>query len=37
MTEKRNKYDTDPLDPDFVRRTQELGAAAPRDVARTPA
>jgi len=37
MTEKRNKYDTDPLDPDFVRRTQELGAAATRDVARTPA
>lgn len=24
MTEKRNKYDTDPLDPDFVRRTEEL-------------
>lgn len=23
MTEKRSKYDTDPLDPDFVRRTQE--------------
>ncbi|HEX5706361.1 MAG TPA: hypothetical protein VFX96_03645 [Pyrinomonadaceae bacterium] len=24
MTEKRNKYDTDPLDPDFVRRTEEV-------------
>ena len=23
MTEKRNKYDTDPLDPDFVRQTEE--------------
>jgi uncharacterized membrane protein len=23
MTEKRNKYDTDPLDPDFVRRAEE--------------
>ena len=23
MTEKRNKYDTDPLDPEFVRRTEE--------------
>jgi len=23
MTEKRSKYDTDPLDPDFVRRTEE--------------
>ncbi|MDT7689364.1 MAG: hypothetical protein QOE46_2123 [Acidobacteriota bacterium] len=23
MPEKRNKYDTDPLDPDFVRRTEE--------------
>ncbi|MBV8859749.1 MAG: hypothetical protein JOZ02_22640 [Acidobacteria bacterium] len=33
MTEKRSKYDTDPLDPDFVRRTEEnlWGAArAPR-------
>ena len=37
MTQKRNKYDTDPLDPDFVRRTEELGAAATRDVSRTPA
>lgn len=24
MTEKRSKYDTDPLDPDFVRRTEEV-------------
>ena len=24
MPEKRNKYDTDPLDPDFVRRTEEV-------------
>jgi uncharacterized membrane protein len=24
MPEKRNKYDTDPLDPDFVRRTDEV-------------
>jgi uncharacterized membrane protein len=24
MPEKRNKYDTDPLDPDFLRRTEEL-------------
>src|SRR5215217_2344040 len=23
MTEKRSKYDTDPLDPDYVRRTEE--------------
>jgi uncharacterized membrane protein len=32
MTEKRNKYDTDPLDPDFVRRTENLWGAsrAPR-------
>jgi hypothetical protein len=37
MTEKRSKYDTDPLDPEFVRRTEGLGAAATRDVARTPA
>src|SRR5688572_4411559 len=33
MTEKRSKYDTDPLDPDFVRRTEEqrgeTGEAAP--------
>jgi len=37
MTEKRNKYDTDPLDPDYVRRTEGLGGAATRDVSRTPA
>ncbi|HEX7174226.1 MAG TPA: hypothetical protein VF240_02915 [Pyrinomonadaceae bacterium] len=37
MTEKRNKYDTDPLDPDYVRRTEEFGSAATRDVSRTPA
>src|SRR5215212_1891417 len=32
MTEKRNKYDTDPLDPDFVRRTEEnlWGATRPQ-------
>ncbi|MGB8509283.1 MAG: hypothetical protein WCD76_12920 [Pyrinomonadaceae bacterium] len=24
MSEKRSKYDTDPLDPDFVRRTEEM-------------
>jgi uncharacterized membrane protein len=24
MTDKRSKYDTDPLDPDFVRRTEEV-------------
>ncbi len=35
MTEKRSKYDTDPLDPDFVRGTEEIGGAT-RDVARTP-
>ena len=31
MTEKRSKYDTDPLDPEFVRRTEEnlWGAARP--------
>lgn len=27
MTEKRSKYDTDPLDPDFVRRTEDLRGA----------
>jgi uncharacterized membrane protein len=36
MPEKRSKYDTDPLDPDFVRRTEEAlgrtgGAASPSD------
>jgi uncharacterized membrane protein len=35
MSEKRSKYDTDPLDPDFVRQTEELGGAT-RDTARTP-
>jgi uncharacterized membrane protein len=30
MPEKRSKYDTDPLDPDFVRRTEEvMGKTAP--------
>jgi hypothetical protein len=30
MPDKRSKYDTDPLDPDFVRRTQEvMGKTAP--------
>ena len=27
MSEKRSKYDTDPLDPDFVRRTDEMWGA----------
>jgi uncharacterized membrane protein len=39
MTEKRSKYDTDPLDPDYVRRTEEnlWGAArAPRPEATDP-
>ena len=31
---KRNKYDTDPLDPDFVRRTEEVKGAT-RNVERT--
>ena len=35
MSEKRSKYDTDPLDPDFVRRTEEIGSAT-RETARTP-
>ena len=32
MTDKRSKYDTDPLDPDFVRRTEEnlWGATRPQ-------
>ena len=34
MSEKRSKYDTDPLDPDFVRQTEEFGSAA-RETART--
>ena len=41
MTEKRSKYDTDPLDPDFVRRTEELrgatGEAAPERDEQKPA
>jgi uncharacterized membrane protein len=40
MPEKRSKYDTDPLDPDFVRRTEELMGrtkeAAPPDEAAPP-
>jgi uncharacterized membrane protein len=37
MSEKRSKYDTDPLDPDFVRQTEELGSsgASARETART--
>jgi uncharacterized membrane protein len=37
MSEKRSKYDTDPLDPDFVRQTEEIGgnSAAARETART--
>lgn len=35
MEEKRSKYDTNPLDPDFVRRTEEVSGAT-REVARTP-
>lgn len=35
MVEKRSKYDTDPLDPNFLRRTDEMsGNAATNDVAR---
>jgi uncharacterized membrane protein len=49
MSEKRSKYDTDPLDPDFVRRTEEVmertralerepqPEPAPRRVTPTPA
>ena len=36
MPEKRSKYDTDPLDPDFVRRTEEVSGGATRDVGHTP-
>jgi len=36
MPEKKSKYDTDPLDPEFVRRTEEMMNAATRDIARTP-
>lgn len=28
MSEKRSKYDTDPLDPDFARRTEEMSGGA---------
>lgn len=36
MSEKRSKYDTDPLDPDFVRRTEEISrGGAARETART--
>lgn len=36
MPNERSKYDTDPLDPNFVRRTEEISGAT-RDVGRTPA
>lgn len=32
MVEKRSKYDTDPLDPDFVRQTEEVRDAGTREV-----
>jgi uncharacterized membrane protein len=37
MSEKRSQYDTDPLDPDFVRQTEEIGggASSARETART--
>ena len=36
MSEKRSQYDTDPLDPDFVRQTEEIsGTATSRETART--
>ena len=34
MVEKRSKYDTDPLDADFVRRTEEMRGEATSDVVR---
>jgi uncharacterized membrane protein len=34
MSEKRSQYDTDPLDPDFVRRTEEMSGIS-RETART--
>lgn len=38
MPEKRSKYDTDPLDPDFLRRTEELrGATGGAAAAASPA
>ena len=37
MEENRSKYDTDPLDPDFVRGTEEVrSGGATREMARTP-
>lgn len=36
MTEKRNKYDTDPLDPDFVRRTEALRDAGTAEAQGAP-
>ena len=36
MSEKRSQYDTDPLDPDFVRQTERMdGGSSARDTART--
>ncbi|HZG53687.1 MAG TPA: hypothetical protein VEZ40_16280 [Pyrinomonadaceae bacterium] len=35
MAEKRSKYDTDPLDPDFVRQTEQISGMG-RETARTP-
>jgi uncharacterized membrane protein len=34
--EKKTKYDTNPLDPDFVRGTEDMGGSATRDINRTP-
>ncbi|MBA3320589.1 MAG: hypothetical protein H0T45_03965 [Pyrinomonadaceae bacterium] len=36
MSEKKSKYDTDPLDPNFARRTEEMTNEATRELARTP-
>ncbi|MCA1818276.1 MAG: hypothetical protein LC746_18185 [Acidobacteria bacterium] len=36
MSEKRSKYDTDPLDPDFARQTEEVWGGATRGVADAP-
>ncbi|HEV2801476.1 MAG TPA: hypothetical protein VGW12_13305 [Pyrinomonadaceae bacterium] len=35
MSEKRSKYDTDPLDPDFVRQTEEISRGGVRETTRT--
>ncbi|HEX8456657.1 MAG TPA: hypothetical protein VF656_04980 [Pyrinomonadaceae bacterium] len=35
MSEKRSKYDTDPLDPDFVRQTEEISRGGARETTRT--